>query len=80
MTIEIKPEVKAAIDKRLRNGAFHDIDELLTKALEALPENNAPALAPPRPNLADFLLNSPLAGAELNLERRKEYPQPPIDI
>ncbi len=40
MTIEIKPEVKAAIDKRLQNGAFHDIDELLTKALDALPEQS----------------------------------------
>jgi Arc/MetJ-type ribon-helix-helix transcriptional regulator len=56
VTIEIKPEVKAAIDRRLQNGRFHDVDELLTKALEALPENNEPALAPPRPNLADFLL------------------------
>ena len=72
MTIEVKPEVKAAIDERLKNGRFHDVDELLTKALEALPENSKP-LSRPRPNLADFLLNSPFAGAELNLERRKEY-------
>lgn len=78
MTIEIKPEVKAAIEQRLKNGRFHDVDELLTKALEALPENNEPSIMPDhRPNLADFLLNSPFAGAQLNLERRKEYMRPP---
>ncbi len=50
-----------AIDERLKNGRFHDVDELLTKALEALPENSEPSItSEPRPNLADFLLNSPL--------------------
>jgi Arc/MetJ-type ribon-helix-helix transcriptional regulator len=37
VTIEIKPEVKAAIDERLKNGTFHDADELITQALAALP-------------------------------------------
>jgi Arc/MetJ-type ribon-helix-helix transcriptional regulator len=43
VTIEIKPEVKAAIDRRLQNGGFHDVDELLTKALDALPDQSEAA-------------------------------------
>ncbi len=62
MTIEIKPEVKAAIDERLEDGQFCDVDELLTTALEALPEASEPSIiSKQRPNLADFLLDSPLA-------------------
>jgi hypothetical protein len=38
VTIEVKPEVKAAIEARLKNGIFHDVDELLIKALDALPK------------------------------------------
>jgi Arc/MetJ-type ribon-helix-helix transcriptional regulator len=34
MTIEItKPETEALIERHLRSGRFHDIDELLKKAL-----------------------------------------------
>jgi hypothetical protein len=32
--------------------------------------------ATPRKNLAQFLMESPLAGAELNLERQKDYERP----
>jgi Arc/MetJ-type ribon-helix-helix transcriptional regulator len=42
VTIEIKPEVKAAIDERLRTDTFHDVDELLTQALAALPRKLEP--------------------------------------
>jgi hypothetical protein len=34
--------VKAAIDERLRTDTFHDVDELLTKALAALPRGAEP--------------------------------------
>jgi Arc/MetJ-type ribon-helix-helix transcriptional regulator len=37
--IEIKPEVKAAIETRLQTGRFHDVDELLMTALSKLPED-----------------------------------------
>ena len=39
MTIEVKPEVKAAIDRRLQNDGFHDVDELLLTALSKLPDD-----------------------------------------
>ncbi len=42
MTIDIGPEVKAAIDERLRNETFHGVDELLTAALAALPHKARP--------------------------------------
>jgi hypothetical protein len=39
MTIEItKPETEALIERHLRSGRFHDIDELLNKALGSLDE------------------------------------------
>jgi Arc/MetJ-type ribon-helix-helix transcriptional regulator len=66
VTIDIKPEVKAAIDKRLQNGAFHDVDELLTKALAALPENGERHTSPkPRKRLIDILTSPPFAGSRI---------------
>ena len=47
-------------------------DELLTKALDALPE---PAALPPPQTLHQFFMNSPLRGANLNLERAEDYPR-----
>ena len=39
MTIEItKPESEALIERHLRSGRFHDVDELLKKALGSLDE------------------------------------------
>ena len=44
MTLEItRPETEARIQRYLRSGQFHDLDELLTKALDALPEPAAPS-------------------------------------
>ena len=44
MQIEItKPETEALIQQHLKSGRFHDIDELLTKALDALEEQPPPA-------------------------------------
>ena len=42
MTIEItKPETEALIRRHLQSGRFHDVDELLTKALGALKQPDA---------------------------------------
>ena len=78
MTIEIKPEVKAAIDERLKNGRFHDVDELLAKALQSLPDDAVETLPlkQPKRNLAQFLLDSPLPGSGLQVERQKDSPRP----
>jgi hypothetical protein len=44
MTLEItRPETEARINRYLESGQFHDRDELLSKALDALPEPAAPS-------------------------------------
>ena len=46
MTLEItRPETEARIQRYLQSGQFHDLDELLTKALDALPKPVAPSNA-----------------------------------
>jgi len=76
MTLEIiRPETEARIQRYLRSGQFHDLDELLAKALDALPEPGAPVTPPPHQTLHEFFMNSPLRGANLNLERLEDYPR-----
>jgi len=35
MTIELKPELEALIQKRLESGAFQDVEDVLLQALES---------------------------------------------
>ena len=56
MTLEItRPETEARIQRYLQSGRFHDLDELLTKALDALPE---PAANPPEPRTGQELIDA----------------------
>ena len=49
MTLEItRPETEARIQRHLQSGQFHDLDDLLTKALDALPEPEEAATPPER--------------------------------
>ena len=49
MTLEItRPETEARIQRHLQSGQFHDLDDLLTKALDALPEPETAAIPPER--------------------------------
>ena len=78
MTIEIhKPELEALIRERMTSGAFQDVEDVLMQALKSSPpvEQAAPPRKPKK-NLAQFLLESPLPGSGLRLERRKDYPRP----
>ena len=77
MTIKLKPEQERIIQAQIDSGYFRNADEVLDHALAALKErkhNCQRALQ--RMNLAQFLMGSPLAGAELNLERQKDYGRP----
>jgi hypothetical protein len=48
MTIEItRPETEALIHQCLQSGQFHDVDELLVEALDALREKNDNGGVPP---------------------------------
>jgi hypothetical protein len=76
MTIEIRePELERLMQEEILSGHFQSVDELLAEALHALREKNAaPApVAHARKNLAQFLLESPFAGSDLNLERHQDY-------
>ena len=81
MTIEIrKPELERLVQEEILSGHFASVDDLLTEALQALREKNAPAaVSRPRKNLAQFLLESPFAGSDLNLERQQDYGRP-VDL
>jgi hypothetical protein len=82
MTVEIKPETERLVREEIQRGHVHSVDELIQLAVQALREKHpvepSPANAParkPRKNLADFLIESPFAGSELDLERQKDYPR-----
>ena len=74
MTINLKPEQERIIQAEIESGHFRNPDEVLDHALAALQANeHKRKVATPRKNLAQFLMESPLAGAELNLERQRDY-------
>jgi Arc/MetJ-type ribon-helix-helix transcriptional regulator len=74
MTINLKPEQERIIQAEIASGHFRNPEEVLDQALAALQEKEHKATAAaPGKNLAQFLMESPLAGAELNLDRQKDY-------
>lgn len=83
MTIEIRtPELEQLVQEEILRGHFDNVDDLLTEALHALREKKTLASTteqPPRKNLAQFLLESPFAGSDLNLERSQDYSRP-VDL
>ncbi len=59
MTLEItRPETEARIQRYLQSGQYHDLDELLTKALDALPEPEAAELTPPECRTGQSLVDA----------------------
>ena len=77
MTINLKPEQERIIRAQIDSGHFRSPDEVLDHALAALQEKECKREArAPRKNLAQFLMESPFAGAELNLERQEDYGRP----
>ncbi|MGO9272299.1 MAG: hypothetical protein ACLQOO_19060 [Terriglobia bacterium] len=74
MTIELKPEDEALIRQRLQAGDGTSVEEVVHRALVSWASSER---QPPRPpqrkrSLSEFLLDSPLAGSELNLERDRD--------
>ena len=59
MTLEIsRPETEARIQRFLQSGQFHDLDELLSKALDALPEPAATVETPPERRTGQWLIDA----------------------
>jgi hypothetical protein len=77
MTIEIhKPELEALIRERMKSGGFENVEDALMQALKSSVSGEQLAPRKPKQNLAQFLLESPLRGSGLKLERQKDYPRP----
>jgi len=81
VTLNLKPETEQLVREEIGNGHFHSVDELITEGVYAWREKHhvSPPTQVPLKNLADFLLDSPFAGSELDLEREKDYGCP-IDL
>lgn len=82
VTLNLKSDVEKGLQARAHaRGVSLDgyLQELVAR------EAGLPAAAEPPPtqkrfdNLSDLLLNSPFAGADLDLERSKDYPRP-VDL
>ncbi len=75
MNIQLKPEQERIIQEEIRCGHFETAEEVLDHALAALVEKVSSLKSDarkPRKNFAQFLMESPLAGSGLNLERDKD--------
>jgi Arc/MetJ-type ribon-helix-helix transcriptional regulator len=78
MTVELKPETERLVQEEIKSGHFHTVDELIVQGVHAWREKHqvGQAAAPkPKKNFAQFLLDSPLPGSGLKLERQKDYPR-----
>ena len=74
MSIEIKPETERLIQEEIQKGHFRSVDEIIIEGVHARREKQPtkPTRAQKETTLSEFLLNSPLARSELNLERDKD--------
>jgi hypothetical protein len=85
MNIEIhQPRLEALIEERMASGQFESIEDLLLQTLEASPSDEVPEASAKAPkekkqNFSDFMLESPLHGSGLVIERIKDFPRP-IDL
>jgi hypothetical protein len=76
MNIDIhRPELEALIQHRLDSGQFETVEDLLFDALSNAQQPSATASISGKPNLAQFLLDSPLPGSGLVLERINDAPR-----
>ena len=74
MSIEIKPETERLVQEEITKGHFHSVDEIIIEEVQSRRQKQPakPTGASDRNTLSEFLLNSPLAGSELNIERDKD--------
>ncbi len=78
VTLSLNPEIEKGLIARAQARGV-SLDEYLQELVAR--EAGLPDAAEPRPihkrfdNLSDLLLNSPFAGANLDLDRPKDYPR-----
>lgn len=77
MRIDVKPKQQRIIQEEIESGRFRTPDEVVDHALTILQETaRRHKNIAPRKNLARFLMESPLSGADLTIERQKDYGRP----
>ena len=80
--MELNPEIERWVQEEIQRGHFHSVEEAIELAVSALRDKSLSEQFPARKrkkNFAQFLLDSPLPGSGLKLERQKDYPRP-IDL
>lgn len=78
VTVELKPETERLVQEEIERGHFLTVDELIVEGVHAWREKHQaeqPGARKPKKNFAQFLLDSPLPGSGLKLERIKDYPR-----
>ena len=71
MTVELRPETEQLVLKELERGQFHSVDEVIHHAIRALHDvSEAQAQPAAKQTLGQFLLESPLRGSGLRIERQ----------
>lgn len=75
MSMQLKPEQERIVQEEIERGHFRNAEEVLDHALAALREKSQAGNGETttRKNLAQFLMESPLAGSGLDLERDKQF-------
>jgi len=87
MNIEIhNPELEQRVREQIQRGQFHNVDDLLEKALDALEEKEtgaSPLTHYERPagrkSLVELFAESPLKGLDLDFSRNKSGARP-VDL
>jgi hypothetical protein len=84
MMVDLKPETERLVQEEIKSGHFHSVDDLIVQGINAWREKyqvepSGSTIRAPKKNLAQFLIESPLPGSGLKLERQKDYPRP-IDL
>lgn len=69
MVVELKPETEKLVREEIQSGHFHTLDDLIQETVQLWREKHQVKPGNTRKNLADFLLESPFAGSDLDLER-----------
>ncbi len=78
MNLEIhKPELAQRVNAHIQTGHFHDADELLEKALDALEEKSAALAGEPEKDIEELF--APLRGLNLDFSRNPSTGRP-VDL
>lgn len=76
ITLELSSEIEKSLVTQATERGVSLQDYLQEIIVREAGLSIAPQLSTAAKNLSDLLLNSPFAGANLNLERQHDYPRP----